>query len=271
MSREAFFSFTRLVDVRLSACNDPLSQEALEGLPWSCECPDVPGGRPRVFCTHGNTFFLPLTCARRSDSLCSDGVKSRRLNVSVSQLWVLGRRTSIFPGRCCVHHAAGGGYSLQDVWRSRSRRSRLSSLGRSGAVFSFIVLQDALSEVLKVCPPMKLKFFCGRNHSFDGRTEQRDGRHCGKGPESDENGSGGEGANIVTHGRTEGRKEQSHCVMLLFGREASGMQQKKRTCHQCGNFRSELENEKEAVGSKGAGEKEEVRCEVFHCQWESRL
>ena len=126
--------------------------------------PDVPGGRPRVFCacracTHRNTLFLPLTCARRSDSLCSDGVKSRRLNVSVSQLWVLGRRTSIFPGRCCVHHAAGGGYSLQDVWRSRSRRSRLSSLGRSGAVFSFIVLQDALNEVLKVCPPMKLKFF----------------------------------------------------------------------------------------------------------------
>ena len=40
------FSFPRLVDVRLPASNDPLSQGALEGPPWSCERPEWNRGRP---------------------------------------------------------------------------------------------------------------------------------------------------------------------------------------------------------------------------------
>ena len=44
-----------------------------------------------------------------------------------------------------------------------------------------------------------------------------------------------------------------------------------RTCHQCGNIRSGLANETEAVGSKRESERVEVRCEVFRCQEESRL
>ena len=43
-----------------------------------------------------------------------------------------------------------------------------------------IVPQDALSEVMKVYPLMKLKVFRRRCHSFLGRTTQGSARHCRK-------------------------------------------------------------------------------------------
>ena len=46
------------------------------------------------------------------------------------------------------------------------------------------------------------------------------------------------------------------------------MQQKRRSgpCKQRGDIRSGFESETEAAGSRGEGEKEEVRCEVLHRQ-----
>ena len=49
-----------------------------------------------------------------------------------------------------------------DVRRSRSRPSRPSCQGRNGACLLVrIVLQDALSEVTKIHPPLKLRVFVG--------------------------------------------------------------------------------------------------------------
>ena len=47
------FPFTRLADVRLLAGNDPLSPEALEGLPWHCEWPQWPEAGPASFARAG--------------------------------------------------------------------------------------------------------------------------------------------------------------------------------------------------------------------------
>ena len=53
-----------------------------------------------------------------------------------------------------------------------SRPSRPSSFGRNGAACSFaFVLQDALTEVMKVHPPLKLKVF-DDIHSFCRRTNE---------------------------------------------------------------------------------------------------
>ena len=53
---------------RLAARKDPLCQEALEGLPWLCEWPKGPRGRPRHSC-----------CT----DLCSEGVSSPSPSSSV--------------------------------------------------------------------------------------------------------------------------------------------------------------------------------------------
>ena len=57
----------------------------------------------------------------------------------------------------------------------------------------------------------------------------------------------------ITGGRKEGESQSS-------GGEKSGMQQQRRsmTCNQFGHISSRLEDENEAAGSKGAGEKEEL-------------
>ena len=77
-----------------------------------------------------------------------------------------------------------------------------------------IVLQDALSEEMKVYPSLKLKVFVDDITAFKELAGIAE-----KGPEGDETGSGGEGSKAVGHGRGEGREEQSHCVMQLCGRE----------------------------------------------------
>ena len=88
----------------------------------------------------------------------------------------VGRRSSILPGRFCVCYATisqpSGGCSSKDVWRSRSRPSRPVSLGQNGVACSCaIVLQDALSEVTKILPPLKLRVF------VDDRTAFMNGRN----------------------------------------------------------------------------------------------
>ena len=148
-----------------------------------------------------------------------------------------------------------GGFSLNGALRSRSRPSRLL---RS-------VLQDALSEVMKVYPTLEMKVFVddftafmkGRNKELVGIAE--------KVFEGGGKGSGREGSEAVNLGRRRGVKEQSRCVMQL---SRSGLQQKRRTrsSNQRGNTRSRLENENEAVGSESESEKEECDVRFSHGQ-----
>ena len=58
--------------------------------------------------------------------------------------------------------STGGECSSKVVWRSRSGPSRPFCQGQSGVVcFCALFLQDALSEVTKIYPSLKLRVFCG--------------------------------------------------------------------------------------------------------------
>ena len=72
------------------------------------------------------------------------------------------------------------------------------------------MLQDALSDVIKVYPPLKLKVFCGRYHSLHKRPWKvlRVMRRV-----AEERGSV-----AVEYGRRKGREEQADCVMQLSER-----------------------------------------------------
>ena len=74
---------------------------------------------------------------------------------------------------------------------------------------------------------------------------------------------------------TEGWKEGKSKVIEVSwtGRVVSGMQQERRsrTCNQCGNMRRRFKDETEAAGSKGEGQKANMKCEVFVYQDESRF
>ena len=76
-----------------------------------------------------------------------------------------GRRISIFPGRFCGCHAGTSStssvLSLKDAWRSRSRPSRPFSQDPKWSCLLLRVLQDALIEVMKVCPPPEAEGFRG--------------------------------------------------------------------------------------------------------------
>ena len=114
--------------------------------------------------------------------------------------------------------------------------------------FLRIVLQDTLGEVMKSCPP-------GLYRSLHGKRNKRVCRHWAMRREVWE-----KGLKLSLTEEKRGKEEQSHCAMQPFGTEVSGMQQKKRsrTCNQCGNISSGLENEIVAAGSKGESEKEQV-------------
>ena len=88
-----------------------------------------------------------------------------------------------------------------------------------------IVLQDALSEVLRVCLPLKLKVFVEENHSLDGRAKQGVARHCREGSEVDKEGGGRAGCEAANHGRRRRREAQGDSVGQQAGREVSGVQQ----------------------------------------------
>ena len=67
-----------------------------------------------------------------------------------------GRSCGCFVGTSSIR----GECSLKGVWWSRSRPSRLSCLGQSGVgLLLRVVLQDAMSEVTKFYPPLKLRVF----------------------------------------------------------------------------------------------------------------
>ena len=95
-------------------------------------------------------------------------------------------------------------------------------------LLSRIVLQDALSEVMKVYPPMKLKVLWTNITALKEGRQKRVRTQCGKGPEGDEKGSGGEGPRAVDHIRRKGMADQGDCVMQQSGREVAGVQQKRR-------------------------------------------
>ena len=78
----------------------------------------------------------------------------------------LGQGMSTFPKTKRVCYAGtsntSGGCSSEAVWRSRSRPSRPLSLGSKWSCLLLrIVLQDALSEVTKIFPPLKIEGVCG--------------------------------------------------------------------------------------------------------------
>ena len=58
----------------------------------------------------------------------------------------------------CVFSSTRGVYSSKDVRRSRSRPSRPSG-AKWSCLLLRIVLQDALSEVIRIYPPLKLRVF----------------------------------------------------------------------------------------------------------------
>ena len=79
----------------------------------------------------------------------------------------------------------------------------------------------------------------------------------------------GEGHESVDHWRRR-RTEQGNHILQVSGREVLGMQQERTYFgDECGNVGSGLENEKQAAGSAGGGEKKQVRCEVLARQTES--
>ena len=92
--------------------------------------------------------------------------------------------TSIILGRFCGRSAGtpntSGEFSLNDVWRSRSRPSLPVSRGQSG------MLQDALTEVtlnLKVLVDDITAFMSGRNKELvvDGREGSEEAENGGRG------------------------------------------------------------------------------------------
>ena len=66
--RAIFFGpFTSLADMRLPARNDPLCQGAPDELPWLCERPQWPRGRPRALdarraCAQGPALWTLWSC-----------------------------------------------------------------------------------------------------------------------------------------------------------------------------------------------------------------
>ena len=79
---ECVFAFVRPKDLCLSANNDPLSQGALEWLPWPRPSgPDGPEASPECFARARSElpehFFLPLARVLKRPVVCSGGVKSK--------------------------------------------------------------------------------------------------------------------------------------------------------------------------------------------------
>ena len=124
--------------------------------------------------------------------------------VSLPVVWGLGDTFQFFHERSCACFAVmlrtREGWRSKDVRQSHCEPSRPFYQDASGVVLPWrIVLQDALSEVTKIYPPLKLRVFVdditalltGRNQVFGGEG--------GKSAEEVERGSGGEGLDIVEH------------------------------------------------------------------------
>ena len=71
-----------------------------------------------------------------------------------------------------------------------------------------IVLEDALSEVMKVYPPLKLKAFVDDISAIMGGQKQGVARYCGKGADVDKEGGSREGIKVVDPERGK-RRENS--------------------------------------------------------------
>ena len=123
-----------------------------------------------------------------------------------------------------------------------------------------IVLQDALSEVMKVYPPMKLKVFFvdemtpfmqGRNTELPGIAEKvlKSIRK-----EAEEKGL----KLSITEGGKQGKNMVIASCCYLEEKFQECSKRRSWSCNQGRNTRSGLENEHEAVGSKSEGLKGEV-------------
>ena len=163
-------------------------------------------------------------------------------------------------------------FSLKDVWRSRSRPSRLSCQGQKG-VACFCVLRCRILWV-------KLqRFICHWNRRFLWTTSQHSWwwkvRKLLKWQTSDEKvkrGCGGRGFQTVGHRGWKRRKGWDDCfVWLLGGRAASRQQRRSDDDRQCWNSPSGPENTNQAIGSEREGKKKKVRCEILAHQENSGL
>ena len=116
-------------------------------------------------------------CLRRKDTTTVQAKKTqershwcliwRKLSgVPVFQSCVLGRRISISPGRffvCCAGTSSTrGAFSVKGASRSRSKPPRPFLRGSKWSCsLLLVVFQDALIDVMKAYPPLKLKLFVG--------------------------------------------------------------------------------------------------------------
>ena len=99
----------------------------------------------------------------------------------------LGRRTSTFPGRFCV--CCVGTWNIKGACSLKGEKFLLRTItailfgSKWSCLLLCLVLQDTLSEVVKVYPPFKVEGLCWRHHSFHGMGETRSWqelrRRCG--------------------------------------------------------------------------------------------
>ena len=101
------------------------------------------------------------------------------------------------------------------------------------------MLQDALGEVMKVYPPLKLKVFVDDITAFmDGRNKEGGGR---------------QGLEAVDHGRRRTRNKNTVIASCSYLEEnIQGVQEERRrgSCNHSENIGCGLEDENETAGSK---------------------
>ena len=160
----------------------------------------------RCLCVFVFRFLVVVWCAPISSLVAisvwmteTDGFQSKkrrgscRSGCAATSFWAMShdssscgawRRTSIFPGRLCVCCAVLRTPAARSVSRVRRGAAPEHHSYVPGSTWSClllrIVLQDALSEVMKVCPPLKLRVFVddigafmkGRNKVLPGIAEE---------------------------------------------------------------------------------------------------
>ena len=130
----------------------------------------------------------------------------KRLFVLVFHSCGPGRRMKILRVLCGGTSSIRGGSNLRDVWRSRCKPSRPSSLGKSGATPPSYSVARRAEQSDEGVSATKVEGFRGRHHSRHGRVRQGVGRHSREGFEIIKNQqSGREGSEVVDHG---GRKKR---------------------------------------------------------------
>ena len=127
-----------------------------------------------------------------------------------------------------------------------------------------IVLQDALSEVTKIYPPQKLRFFVDDITALLlGKTKKR--LKWQRSDEEVERRSRKNGLTLLVGEKGKGWKEQDARVVWFLGGRAASMQQRRRSDdgRQCGNAWSGFENKSQELGSERKSKEKEVQSEIL--------